>query len=243
MPRTTPRQRLEAREAAILRAAGEVFGEHGFDSARMADIARRADVAEGTLYLYHRNKRDLLEAVVADFWANLTEGARETIAAGVEPLWQLEQLASYHLTALVNNIRIVEFTYRAVREDPASGAGLAPVRDYVRVFDEIIARATELGELHTDAPLWQLRDLFYGTLEFSARTLVLHGRPADKTVVDNLLSVFRLSYSSTASRPTARPITGSDAISPEPRTPPQQSGLEGVLAALTRIEDKLDRRR
>ena len=48
----TQRQRLEAREEAILAAATAVFGESGVDGARMAEIARRADVAEGTVYLY-----------------------------------------------------------------------------------------------------------------------------------------------------------------------------------------------
>ena len=47
----TQRQRLEAREEAILAAATAVFGESGVDGARMAEIARRADVAEGTVYL------------------------------------------------------------------------------------------------------------------------------------------------------------------------------------------------
>ena len=50
----TQRQRLEAREDAILAAATAVFGESGVDGARMAEIARRADVAEGTVYLTTR---------------------------------------------------------------------------------------------------------------------------------------------------------------------------------------------
>ena len=66
----TQRQRLEAREEAILAAATAVFGESGVDGARMAEIARRADVAEGTVYLYYKNKHELLEAARGSFLAS-----------------------------------------------------------------------------------------------------------------------------------------------------------------------------
>ena len=52
----TQRQRLEACEEAILAAATSLFSESGVDGASMAEIARRADVAEGTIYLYYKNK-------------------------------------------------------------------------------------------------------------------------------------------------------------------------------------------
>ena len=44
----------------ILEAAIEVFAEKGFHHARISDIARRAGVADGTIYLYFRNKDDVL---------------------------------------------------------------------------------------------------------------------------------------------------------------------------------------
>ena len=68
----TQRQRLEAREDAILAAATAVFGESGVDGARMAEIAR-ADVAEGTVYLYYKNKHELLEAVRGSFLARVDQ--------------------------------------------------------------------------------------------------------------------------------------------------------------------------
>ena len=67
----TQRQRLEAREETILAAATAVFGESGVDGARMAEIARRADVAEGTVYLYYKNKQDLLKKAVQLFQSTL----------------------------------------------------------------------------------------------------------------------------------------------------------------------------
>ena len=58
--RDTQREKFEAREASIIAAASAVFASRGVDGAKMVDIARQAGLAEGTLYLYYRNKHDLL---------------------------------------------------------------------------------------------------------------------------------------------------------------------------------------
>ena len=47
----------------ITEAAVEVFAEKGFHQARISDIAKRAGVADGTIYLYFKNKDDLLLSV------------------------------------------------------------------------------------------------------------------------------------------------------------------------------------
>ena len=54
----------EARPAQILEAAFAEFGERGLAGARLDDIAKRADVAKGTIYLYFPNKDDLFRAMV-----------------------------------------------------------------------------------------------------------------------------------------------------------------------------------
>ena len=83
----TQRQRLEAREEAILAAAASLFSESGVDGTRMAEIARKADVAEGTVYLYYKNKHELLEAVVDRILAGADEGRKSCshIKCAVKP--------------------------------------------------------------------------------------------------------------------------------------------------------------
>lgn len=53
-----------ARRDAILQAALRVFAEHGFEAARLDDVAARAGVAKGTLYLYFRDKTALFEEII-----------------------------------------------------------------------------------------------------------------------------------------------------------------------------------
>ena len=182
----TQRQRLEAREEAILAAATAVFGESGVDGARMAEIARRADVAEGTVYLYYKNKQDLLAGVVGRFWTQLTLGAEAAIDPDATTAEQLEQLGRYHLNSILEQFEVVSLTYRA---RPQQERDLDQVREYVRVFDRIMRRGVDRIELPKDIPIGQLRDVFFGTLEFSARTLKLRERPYDHSVVTNLLSL------------------------------------------------------
>lgn len=60
------RRRKDARPAEIVAAALEVFAEKGFAAARLDDIAARAGVSKGALYLYFETKQDLFTAVVRD---------------------------------------------------------------------------------------------------------------------------------------------------------------------------------
>ena len=177
---------MEAKESSILDAAEKIFAEAGFDGAKVSNIARAASVAEGTVYLYYKNKQDLLAGVVGRFWTQLTLGAEEAIEPDTTTAMQLEQLGRYHLQSLLNQFEVVSLTYRA---RPQQEQDLDQVREYVRVFDRIMQRGVDRGELPEHIPIVQLRDVFFGTLEFSARTLKLRERPYDQSVVTNLLSI------------------------------------------------------
>ncbi len=185
-PRHTSRARIEAKESSILDAAERIFAQAGFDGAKVSDIARAASVAEGTVYLYYKNKQDLLAGVVGRFWTQLTLGAEAAIEPDATTLEQLEQLGRYHLQSLLNQFEVVSLTYRA---RPQQEQDLDQVREYVRVFDRIMQRGVDRGELPNGGPIGQLRDVFFGTLEFSARTLKLRERSYDHSVVTNLLSI------------------------------------------------------
>jgi AcrR family transcriptional regulator len=65
------RRRKEARPSEILEAALSVFAEKGFSAARMDDIAARAGVSKGTIYLYFPSKEAVFKALVRE-----TVGAR-----------------------------------------------------------------------------------------------------------------------------------------------------------------------
>src|SRR3954469_2229650 len=77
---------------AILRAAIDVFAERGFFNAQVADVARVAGVAAGTVYLYFKSKDDLLVSI---FERSMREGlanGRAAVANLTDPRERLRRL-------------------------------------------------------------------------------------------------------------------------------------------------------
>ena len=198
---------MEAKESSILDAAETIFAQVGFDGAKVSEIARAASVAEGTVYLYYKNKQDLLAGVVGRFWTQLTLGAEAAIEPDAATREQLEQLGRYHLNSILDQFEVVSLTYRA---RPQQEQGLDQVREYVRVFDRIMQRGVDRGELPKNSPIGQLRDVFFGTLEFSARTLKLRERPYDHSVVTNLLAIMVGSSNDAAGAPDRKEPSNRD---------------------------------
>ncbi len=71
----------EARRQAILDAALHVFAERGFEAARLDDVAARAGVAKGTLYLYFRDKEALFEELVRSAVSPIIEAVSRAASA------------------------------------------------------------------------------------------------------------------------------------------------------------------
>jgi AcrR family transcriptional regulator len=93
-------RRKEARPGEIVAAALEVFVERGFAATRLEEVARRAGVTKGTLYLYFDNKEALFKAVVRETLVpgiaqgealaqSFTGSARELLARIVRDFWRL----------------------------------------------------------------------------------------------------------------------------------------------------------
>jgi len=79
---TPPRweRRKEDRPAELLAAALELFVEKGYAGTRLDDVAARANVSKGTLYLYFANKEELFKAVVRDSVVSLIRASAERAA-------------------------------------------------------------------------------------------------------------------------------------------------------------------
>ena len=74
-------RRAEARPDELLDAAMAVFAEQGFAGAKMEDIARRAGVSKGTVYLYFASKEALIEGIIQRAVAPIASGALPQLAA------------------------------------------------------------------------------------------------------------------------------------------------------------------
>ena len=220
----TRRQRLEEREQAILDAAHRVFSEQGFDGAKMARIARQAKVAEGTVYLYFKSKSALLEAVVARFYERLTAGAQAGVRDLAGTFERFEFLARHHLGRCIEEWHVLELIIGRYRRLPDyESHGYRFNKTYVAVFDDVFREGVARGDLRDGMPLWVVRDLFYGSLEYSARTLLLRQRGDEE---------FELAIACTLDI-LRRGIEG--------RPPARPADLESVTRRLEAVAHRLER--
>jgi TetR/AcrR family transcriptional regulator, fatty acid metabolism regulator protein len=104
MPATTSR-RLAAvkpppiadKRDAILKAAVKVFAQNGFFQSQVADIARVAGVAAGTVYLYFRGKDDLLVSIFERTMKDAIDEGKAALAGVPDPADRLRHIARLHL--------------------------------------------------------------------------------------------------------------------------------------------------
>ncbi|MBM3771080.1 MAG: TetR family transcriptional regulator [Acidimicrobiia bacterium] len=85
---------------AILRAAIDVFANRGFFNAQVADVARAAGVAAGTVYLYFRSKDDILMSVFERTMKDALEEGRGATTGVHDPAERLRRFARVHLGRL-----------------------------------------------------------------------------------------------------------------------------------------------
>ena len=82
-------RRKDARPQELLSAALGLFVERGYAATRLEDVARRAGVSKGTLYLYFTNKEELFKAVVREHIVHAIGAAEQTVAGFDGPTAQL----------------------------------------------------------------------------------------------------------------------------------------------------------
>src|SRR5215510_15805712 len=88
------------KRAAILRAATRVFARNGYFNSKVADIARAADVADGTVYLYFKSKEEILHSIFNQNMTEAIKSGRELIKKARDPREQLRRIAQLHLERL-----------------------------------------------------------------------------------------------------------------------------------------------
>jgi AcrR family transcriptional regulator len=189
----TRRQRVEAKEQAIIAAAREIFQEHGFEKTKIAEIAKLAGVAEGTVYLYFENKNALILAVASEFYDRLTRDAANGIKDLNDTVARLEFLARHHFERVAQEWMLLAQAinpFKAV-SDYRETEAYQLNRTYVEVFDQVIRDGINRGDIRDDISLSVMRDVFYGGIEYGTRTMRLRSTKADiDAIVGDFMKVF-----------------------------------------------------
>jgi len=156
------------RRRRILRATFELFAEKGFDKATTREIAKRAGVAVGTIFLYAQDKVDLLLLSINDELDQLTDSALDTIDED-QPL--LEQISQFFWPRYVVWGRYPKLSRAAAREmatvyspdEPSKelARGLVRRAHSIEKLREILRRSAAKGELSPDLDIDATARIFY----------------------------------------------------------------------------------
>ena len=98
--RVSSRNSIGDKRAAILRAATRVFARNGYFNSKVADIARAAKVADGTVYLYFKSKEEILHSIFDQNMAEAIAAGRKLIENLDDPRQKLRRIAKLHLERL-----------------------------------------------------------------------------------------------------------------------------------------------
>lgn len=180
-PRSVTRQeRVQRKEDLIIEAARTMFMDSGFNGTTMAQIARASGVADGTLYTYFHNKEALARAVVTDFYGRLTRTAQDGVDTQVSIEARLLFLARHHLTNVIKErgvlalMPLIDMNLEAYKDSELFGLN----KNYVSIFDRVIRDGQAQGAVSSAFTLWVLRDIFFGSLDYGSRTMLIKGRMA-----------------------------------------------------------------
>jgi len=145
-----------ARRQAILDAALAVFAERGYEAARLDDVAARAGVAKGTLYLYFRDKEGLFETLVRGAVSPILDRVEEAAGTpGVKAADLLEFAFGLFQKEVLGTER--KLLLRLIIAEGPRFPALARfyhrevVSRGVKLMRAIAQRAAERGELSSDA--------------------------------------------------------------------------------------------
>ena len=146
------RKRSDDKRQRILQAAARVFARKGYHGARVSEIAQKARVADGTIYLYFRNKEELLAHVADHGFAILMERARTDTAQARSAEAKLVALLCAALEHSTENPAICRAVQEHRQLSPENPSLLAAklehnLEELVSFAADVIERGTKSGEL------------------------------------------------------------------------------------------------
>jgi TetR/AcrR family fatty acid metabolism transcriptional regulator len=174
----SPRAAVADKRGAILRAAIRVFAHHGYFNSKVADIAREAGVADGTVYLYFKSKEEILHSV-------FNRTVEEAIAEGRKQLDQisdarekLRRIAHLHLQRLSADRDLavvfqVELRGSTKFMEEFSAAGFA---EYLSLIRTTLEEGQKAGVFRADLNAKIVAKILFGALDEMATNWILSKR-------------------------------------------------------------------
>lgn len=161
------RQDRSDKRQRIVEAAIAVFAEKGFHSARVSDIARRAGVADGTIYLYFHNKDDLLLSIFEEKMELLLAELRRAIEGLDSPIDRMRAFARQHFAQLRRYPELAQVFQVELRQSHRFLREYRPEKlwQYLDVFGDLVREGQERGLVRPDLDVFLVKWAFFGALD------------------------------------------------------------------------------
>jgi len=163
---------------AILRAATRVFARHGFFNAQVADVAREAGVAAGTVYLYFRSKDDLLASIFERTMRTAIDEGRAALAGVTDALSRLTAIARLHLERLGRDRDLAIVFQVELRQSTKHMERFSStlLREYLGIIRGVIADGQAAGVFRQDLKATTVAKILFGALDEMATNWMLSSR-------------------------------------------------------------------
>ena len=178
---------------AILRSAIKVFARKGYFNSKVADIAGKANIADGTVYLYFKSKEEILHSIFdRAMFEFISEGKKE-IAEIEQADKKLKRIAELHLEklgadrdlAIVFQVQL-RGSIKFMRE--FSAAGFA---EYLEIIHETIKEGQIQGVFRKDLNPIICSKIFFGAIDEMVTNWILSKKKYELSpLADEVLKVF-----------------------------------------------------
>jgi len=178
---------------AILRAAITIFAHNGYFNAKVADIAREAGVADGTVYLYFKSKEEILHSIFDRSVDEAIADAKKQLARISDPKEKLRQIARLHLERLGadRNLAVVfqvELRGSTKFMEEFSAAGFA---EYLALIRSTFEEGQSAGLFRKDLNAKVVAKILFGALDEMATNWILSKRRYKLApMADQVLDIF-----------------------------------------------------
>jgi TetR/AcrR family fatty acid metabolism transcriptional regulator len=165
----------------ILRAAVDVFAEHGYFNAKVAQIAKAAGVADGTIYLYFDGKEDLLITIFREHTRNYLRSLEQHLANVNRPEERLKIAVRHHLETLGRDRALAVVSQVELRHSLKfmSLFSQQEVADYLNVIRKIVEHGQQQGTFRRSVHPQLVAKFVFGVLDEMVTSWILSDKEHD----------------------------------------------------------------
>lgn len=197
------------KRSAILRAATKVFARNGYFNSKVADIARAAGVADGTVYLYFKNKDHVLISLVDQTMDEFISIGRAKIAKLKDPLEKLHTIARMHLESLGADRDLAIVFQVELRQSTKFMAQFSATKmaEYLGLIHQAIEEGQQRGLFCRQLNPKVVAKILFGALDEMATNWILSDKHYDLgSFADTVMDVF---FNGVLARPSVEAESGS----------------------------------